>query len=116
MRGPLSTRVAAPPSLAAASGVPPFPHTYTASVVSWQIVPVRHRVLGFLFVLMLITYLDRVCFSTTAGAMARDLGLSLEQIGIAGSCFVLGYVLFEIPGGWLADRYGARLMLTRIVI
>ena len=87
-----------------------------ASVVSWQIVPTRHKVLGYLFVLMLITYLDRVCFSTTAGAMADELGLSLEQIGMAGSFFVLGYVLFEIPGGWLADRYGARMMLTRIVI
>ena len=87
-----------------------------ASVVSWQIVPVRRKVLGYLFVLMLITYLDRVCFSTTAGAMADELGLSLEQIGMAGSFFVLGYVLFEIPGGWLADRYGARMMLTRIVI
>lgn len=87
-----------------------------AGVVSWQIVPVRQKVLGYLFVLMLITYLDRVCFSTTAGAMASELGLSLEQIGMAGSFFVLGYVLFEIPGGWLADRYGARLMLTRIVI
>lgn len=87
-----------------------------AGVVSWQIVPVRYKVLGYLFVLMLITYLDRVCFSTTAGAMANELGLSLEQIGMAGSFFVLGYVLFEIPGGWLADRYGARLMLTRIVI
>ena len=65
---------------------------------------------------MLITYLDRVCFSTTAGAMSEELGLSLEQIGLAGSGFVLGYVLFEIPGGWLADRFGARLMLTRIVI
>ena len=78
--------------------------------------PVRYRALGFLFVLMLITYLDRVCFSTTAGAMSEELGLSLEQIGLAGSGFVLGYVLFEIPGGWLADRFGARLMLTRIVI
>lgn len=87
-----------------------------ASVVSWQIVPTRHKVLGYLFVLMLITYLDRVCFSTTAGAMADELGLSLEQIGMAGSFFVLGYVLFEIPGGWLADRYGARMMLTRIVV
>ena len=65
---------------------------------------------------MMITYLDRVCFSTTAGVMSQDLGLSLEEIGLAGSCFVLGYVLFEIPGGWLADRFGARLMLTRIVI
>ncbi len=65
---------------------------------------------------MMITYLDRVCFSTTAGVMSQELGLSLEEIGLAGSCFVLGYVLFEIPGGWLADRFGARMMLTRIVI
>ena len=65
---------------------------------------------------MMITYLDRVCFSTTAGAMSEELGLSLEQIGLAGTCFVLGYVLFEIPGGWMADRFGARSMLTRIVI
>lgn len=65
---------------------------------------------------MLVTYLDRVCFSTTVGPMAAELGLTLEQIGLAGSCFVLGYVLFEVPGGWLADRFGARLMLTRIVL
>ncbi len=78
--------------------------------------PVRYRALGFLFILMMITYLDRVCFSTTAGAMSEELGLSLEQVGMAGSFFVLGYVLFEIPGGWLADRFGARLMLTRIVV
>ena len=78
--------------------------------------PVRYRALAFLFVLMAITYIDRVCFSTTAGAMSAELGLSLEQIGMAGSCFVLGYVLFEIPGGWLADRFGTRAMLTRIVI
>ena len=78
--------------------------------------PTRYRTLGFLFVLMLITYLDRVCFSTTAGAMAAELDLSLEQVGMAGSFFVLGYVLFEIPGGWLADRFGARHMLARIVI
>lgn len=78
--------------------------------------PVRYRSLGFLFVLMMITYLDRVCFSTTASEMSAELGLSLEQIGLAGTCFVLGYVLFEIPGGWLADRFGARAMLTRIVI
>ncbi len=72
--------------------------------------------LALLFVLMFITYLDRVCFSTTAGALGAELGLSLTQIGAAGSAFVLGYVLFEIPGGWMADRFGARLMLTRVVV
>ena len=76
----------------------------------------RHRVLALLFALMLITYLDRVCFSTTASSVGADLGLSLSQVGFAGSAFVVGYVIFEIPGGWLADRFGARLMLTRIVV
>ncbi len=85
-------------------------------VVSFHFVPARYRTLGFLVVLMMITYIDRVCFSTTASPMAEELDLSLEQVGLAGSLFVLGYVLFEIPGGWLADRFGARRMLARIVI
>ncbi len=76
----------------------------------------RYRVLGFMFVLMTITYMDRVCFGTTAGAMSDELGLTNEQLGRAGSFFVLGYVLFEIPGGFLADRFGARALLTRIVL
>jgi MFS family permease len=48
--------------------------------------------------------------------MSDELGLSKSQMGAVFSAFVLGYVLFEIPGGWLADRYGARSLLTRIVI
>ena len=78
--------------------------------------PARYRVLGFMFVLMAVTYMDRVCFGATAGAMSDELGLTNEQLGRAGSFFVLGYVLFEIPGGFLADRFGARALLTRIVI
>ena len=78
--------------------------------------PTRYRVLGFMFVLMMVTYIDRVCFSTTAGLMSDELGLTNEQLGRAGSFFILGYILFEIPGGFLADRFGARSLLTRIVI
>ena len=78
--------------------------------------PVRHKVLSLMFALTLVTYLDRVCISATAGAMSAELGLSKAQMGDVFSAFVLGYVLFEIPGGWLADRYGARALLTRIVL
>lgn len=78
--------------------------------------PTRYRVLAFMFVLMMVTYMDRVCFSTTAGMMSDELGLTNEELGRAGSFFVLGYVLFEIPGGFLADSFGARALLTRIVI
>ncbi|MBI1356770.1 MAG: MFS transporter [Acidobacteria bacterium] len=77
--------------------------------------PARYRALSLMFLLTLVTYLDRVCISATAGAMSEELGLSKAQMGDVFSIFVLGYVLFEIPGGWLADRYGARALLARIV-
>src|SRR5437867_4414069 len=77
---------------------------------------VRDRVLGLLFLLTVITYLDRVCIAAMAGAISRDLGLSPSQLGTVFSAFILGYVIFEIPGGWLADRFGARLLLPRIVL
>ena len=77
---------------------------------------VRHRVLALLFSLTFITYLDRVCISATAEAMSQELGLSKTQMGQVFSIFVLGYVLFEIPGGWLADRFGTRALLARVVI
>lgn len=69
-----------------------------------------------MFGLTLVTYLDRVCISATASAMSAELGLDKAQMGDIFSAFVLGYVLFEIPGGWLADRFGARSLLTRIVL
>ena len=76
----------------------------------------RDRVLVLLFLLTVITYLDRVCIGTMATAISADLGLSKTQMGAAFSAFILGYVLFEVPGGWLADRFGARLLLPRIVV
>jgi len=72
--------------------------------------------LVLLFLLTLITYLDRVSIGTMAGAISQDLGLSPKQMGTVFSAFILGYVLFEVPAGWLADRYGARLVLSRIVV
>ena len=78
--------------------------------------PVRWRVLLMLFLLSVVTYLDRVCISTTAPAMMKDLGLSPFQMGMVFSIFVFGYALFEIPGGWMGDHWGARIVLTRIVL
>jgi MFS transporter, ACS family, glucarate transporter len=76
----------------------------------------RWRVLVMLFLLSVVTYLDRVCISTTAPAMMKDLGLSPLQMGWVFSIFIFGYALFEIPGGWMGDHWGARSVLTRIVL
>jgi len=77
---------------------------------------VRHGVVGFTLALVGIAYLDRVCIATAAPAIKADLGLTDTQMGLVFSAFTLAYAVFEIPSGWFADRFGARLALTRIVV
>jgi MFS family permease len=77
---------------------------------------VRFGVLGFVCCLSLITYLDRVCIMQVAPEIREDLGISEEQMGLIFSAFLLGYTLFEVPGGWLGDRWGSRRVLLRIVL
>ena len=71
---------------------------------------------GSAIALAVITYIDRVCISQAAPAMRSDLGLTAIQMGWAFSVFGWAYAFFEIPGGWLGDRMGARRVLMRIVI
>jgi ACS family glucarate transporter-like MFS transporter len=77
---------------------------------------VRWVILGFLFLISVITYIDRVNISVTARQMMPALGLTELQMGTVFSAFVLGYALFQIPGGWLGDRWGPRRILTLAVI
>ena len=78
--------------------------------------PVRARVLGFAFLLAVVTYLDRVCISAAAPSIMKELDLSVLQMSIVFSAFTLSYSLFEIPSGWLGDVRGPRRVLTRIVL
>jgi ACS family glucarate transporter-like MFS transporter len=75
----------------------------------------RYGVVAALFVLSLITYIDRVAISTAKDAVAIDLGLSDTQMGLVFGAFSLGYALAQVPGGWLADRWGPRLALAAVV-
>jgi MFS transporter, ACS family, glucarate transporter len=77
---------------------------------------VRVRVLGFAFLLTVITYLDRVCISAAAPAIMADLHISVLQMSGVFSAFTLAYSIFEVPSGWLGDVRGPRRVLTRIVI
>ena len=76
----------------------------------------RYGVLGFTLLLSAIAYLDRVCISTAAPAMTDDLGLTKAQMGCVFTAFSFACAVMEVPAGWLADRFGPRLMLTRVVI
>jgi ACS family glucarate transporter-like MFS transporter len=76
----------------------------------------RYVTVVFAMVLAIVMYIDRVCISQAGPLISEDLGLSKIQMGWAYSIFGWAYALFEIPGGWLADRFGPRRVLLRIVI
>jgi ACS family glucarate transporter-like MFS transporter len=76
----------------------------------------RYGVLLLLFFLSIITYVDRVCISVAGPRMQEDLALSPKLWGWVVGAFTISYAAFEIPSGAMADRIGARKVLTRIVL
>jgi MFS transporter, ACS family, glucarate transporter len=76
----------------------------------------RYRVGALLFLLAVITYLDRVCISVAGPRIQEYLHIGPQQWGWVVGAFALAYATFEIPGGWMADRFGPRIILTRIVL
>jgi sugar phosphate permease len=80
-----------------------------------QATRVRWLVLLLMSLMYLITYMDRSNISVAAPAMTEEFGLSKTEFGIVFSAFLWAYSLGQIPGGWLADRYGARKVLLFIV-
>ena len=69
-----------------------------------------------LFVVSIIAYLDRVNVSYAALTMNADLGFGPEVFGLGAGIFFAGYFLFEVPGALVAERYGPRLWIARIMI
>ncbi|MDH5348115.1 MAG: MFS transporter, partial [Nitrospira sp.] len=84
----------------------------TNRIQSFPPSPLRWLILGLLFAISVVTYIDRVNISVTARHMMPALGLTDQEMGLVFSAFVVGYALFQIPGGWLSDRWGIRIVLT----
>ena len=76
---------------------------------------VRYRMVFGTFILAMIVLFDRILISVAKDPVATDLNLSDKQMGWVLSIFALGYALFQTPSGYLADKYGARKILTAVV-
>jgi sugar phosphate permease len=76
---------------------------------------VRWVVLLLLCLMYLITYLDRVSLANTAGPIMKEYGFNKVTMGIIFSSFIWAYALFQVPGGWLGDRFGPRKVLSVIM-
>jgi MFS family permease len=72
---------------------------------------VSNKVLLIICLMYLILYVDRVNISTAAPLIKADLNLSNTQLGLAFSAFAYPYALFQLIGGYIGDKFGARLTL-----
>jgi ACS family glucarate transporter-like MFS transporter len=79
-----------------------------------QAVPVRWWIFGFLFAIGFLEYLQQRALTIAAEPMIPALHLTQMQIGWLEQAFVIGYMLFQIPGGVLGQRWGARRMFVMI--
>ena len=70
----------------------------------------RYLVLGWLVVAGLLNYLDRSAVSIAAPEMIRELGLTKTDIGLLGTVFSWTYAFFQLPAGYLIDKFGPKKM------
>jgi sugar phosphate permease len=74
------------------------------------------RLLPFVFLIYVVNYIDRVNVSFANLRMSADLGFSDRVYGLGVGMFYLTYVLFEIPGAVIVERWSARKWIARIMI
>src|SRR6476619_108476 len=76
------------------------------------LIPATRMVLMLLCFMYRINYIVRVNVSTAAAVFQPELGLTNTQVGLIFSMFGYPYLVFQIIGGWVADRWGARKSLA----
>ena len=69
---------------------------------------VRYLILLMLFIVTTINYADRATISIAGSSLQKDLGIDAVTLGYIFSAFGWAYVLGQIPGGWLLDRFGSK--------
>ncbi len=76
----------------------------------------RRRIVAFGAAIAFLSFLDRAAISQAAPFISREMHLSPTEMGLVFSAFGFTYAAFEMPSGWLGDRFGARRLLTRIIL
>jgi MFS transporter, ACS family, 4-hydroxyphenylacetate permease len=74
------------------------------------------RLIWFLFILLVVSFMDRINIAFAALTMNKELGLSAAAYGMSLTMFYLAYTLFEIPSNLVLAKVGARLWIARIMI
>jgi MFS family permease len=76
----------------------------------------RRTIVVFGAAIAFLSFLDRAAISQAAPSISREMHLSPAQMGLVFSAFGFTYAAFEMPSGWLCDRFGVRSLLTRVIL
>lgn len=76
----------------------------------------KHIILAVLFLGWCLSYLDRMAMNVSIVEIAKEFSLSPSALGVVLSSFFAGYALMQVPGGWLADKYGSRKIVVVSII
>src|SRR3954447_19209818 len=68
--------------------------------------------LVLLYLAYVISYVDRAAISLALAQIGKDFNLQASDLGIVISAFFLGYAAMQVPGGWLADRFGSKYVVV----
>jgi MFS transporter, ACS family, glucarate transporter len=79
-----------------------------ASVAEVRRTRVRLFIVTMLFLVTTVNYADRATLSIAGPALSKELGLDAVAMGYVFSAFGWSYVIAQVPGGWLLDRFGSR--------
>ncbi len=75
-------------------------------------VKTRHIILAVMCLMYFISYIDRVNIAVAGPLIRHEMGLTTVQLGLVFSAFAYPYAAMQIIGGWLADKFGPKLVLT----
>ena len=89
------------------TSVPSLPPAFSPQPPASHPSGARYYVLALSFVVAFVMYLDRACIGTATPIIMREFGLNKIAMGWSTSAFNWTYALFQVPGGWLADRFGS---------
>ena len=76
----------------------------------------RWQIMCCITLVTMLTYVDRLNLSIAAKYIQDEFSFSTHTMGWVFSAFLLGYALFQIPGGWAGDRYGPKNVLALAIL
>jgi len=77
---------------------------------------VRYGILAMLFIVTTVNYADRATMSIAGPALQKEMGIDAIQMGYIFSAFGWAYVMSQIPGGWLLDRFGSKRVYAASIL